>query len=178
MGAASISGRLAAATRQVSSSTAVIGVREMLTSLGLLCLLSIFMALLGLVFLLKMTPPPDAIHFQVESFDKKKSVKSLKLDHLFVFTGPSEAGGYAGRGDQRLRSGPGLVLPGHDAGRVLLSGVCHSAHPSCPTCFRLHLHHVKFQPGTVKLFFVLKISLPFFTCIVYTSGPFPASFLL
>lgn len=53
--------RLAAATRQASAS--VIGVREMLTSLGLLCLLSLLMALLGLVFLMKMSPPPDAIHF-------------------------------------------------------------------------------------------------------------------
>lgn len=53
--------RLAAATRHVSAS--VIGVREMLTSLGLLCLLSLMMALLGLVFLMKMNPPPDAIHF-------------------------------------------------------------------------------------------------------------------
>lgn len=53
--------RLGVATRQASAS--VIGVREMLTSLGLLCLLSLMMALLGLVFLMKMTPPPDAIHF-------------------------------------------------------------------------------------------------------------------
>lgn len=37
-----------------------IGVREMLTSLGLLCLLSLLMALLGLIFLFKMSPqPPD-----------------------------------------------------------------------------------------------------------------------
>ena len=48
--------KLAAATRQVTSS--VIGVREMLTSLGLLCLLSLMMAMLGLIFLLKMSPPP------------------------------------------------------------------------------------------------------------------------
>ena len=72
IGDASISGRLAAAaSRQVSSSTVaigVIGIREMLTSLGLLCLLSLFMALLGLIFLLKMTPPPDAIHFQVRFY--------------------------------------------------------------------------------------------------------------
>lgn len=51
--------KLAAATRQVSAN--VIGVREMLISLGLLCLLSLLMALLALVFLLKMSPPPDII---------------------------------------------------------------------------------------------------------------------
>ena len=52
--------KLAAATRQVTVS--VIGVREMLSSLGLLCLLSLMMGLLALIFLLKMNPPPDAIH--------------------------------------------------------------------------------------------------------------------
>ena len=53
--------RLTTATRHISAS--VIGVREMLSSLGLLCLLSLLMTLLGLIFLLKMSPPPDAIHF-------------------------------------------------------------------------------------------------------------------
>lgn len=67
--------RLAAATRHVSAS--IIGVREMLTSLGLLCLLSLLMALLGLVFLLKMNPPPDAIQFQ---------------DHVRLVSSPDEAG--------------------------------------------------------------------------------------
>ena len=73
--------KLAAATRQVSAS--VIGVREMLTSLGLLCLLSLMMALLGLVFLLKMSPPPDAIHFvdqvRIVSPDEAASVYEVSL---------------------------------------------------------------------------------------------------
>lgn len=73
--------KLAAATRQVSAS--VIGVREMLTSLGLLCLLSLMMALLGLVFLLKMSPPPDAIHFvdqvRIVSPDEAGSVYEVSL---------------------------------------------------------------------------------------------------
>ncbi|XP_046655411.1 uncharacterized protein LOC124348997 isoform X2 [Daphnia pulicaria] len=73
--------RLAAATRQVSAS--VIGVREMLTSLGLLCLLSLMMALLGLIFLLKMSPPPDAIHFldqvRIVSPDEAHSVYEVSL---------------------------------------------------------------------------------------------------
>lgn len=73
--------RLAAATRQVSAS--VIGVREMLTSLGLLCLLSLMMALLGLIFLLKMSPPPDAIHFldqvRIVSPDEVHSVYEVSL---------------------------------------------------------------------------------------------------
>lgn len=73
--------RLAAATRQVSAS--VIGVREMLTSLGLLCLLSLMMALLGLVFLLKMSPPPDAIHFvdqvRIVSIDEAGAVYEVSL---------------------------------------------------------------------------------------------------
>ncbi len=73
--------RLAAATRQVSAS--VIGVREMLTSLGLLCLLSLMMALLGLIFLLKMSPPPDAIHFvdqvRIVSPDEAASVYEVSL---------------------------------------------------------------------------------------------------
>lgn len=54
-------GRMTTATRHISAS--VIGVREMLSSLGLLCMLSLMMTLLGLIFLLKMSPPPDAIHF-------------------------------------------------------------------------------------------------------------------
>ena len=49
--------KLAAATRHVS--TSIIGVREMLISLGLLCVLSLMMGLLALIFLLKMSPPPD-----------------------------------------------------------------------------------------------------------------------
>ncbi|KAK4029300.1 hypothetical protein OUZ56_022305 [Daphnia magna] len=73
--------RLAAAARQVSAS--VIGVREMLTSLGLLCLLSLMMALLGLIFLLKMSPPPDAIHFidqvRIVSPDEAHSVYEVSL---------------------------------------------------------------------------------------------------
>lgn len=48
--------------RQAASKVAV-GVREMLISLGLLCLLSLLMGLLALVFLLKMSPPPDPYNF-------------------------------------------------------------------------------------------------------------------
>ena len=55
----------------------------MLTSLGLLCLLSLMMALLGLIFLLKMSPPPDAIHFidqvRIVSPDEAHSVYEVSL---------------------------------------------------------------------------------------------------
>lgn len=53
----------ATATTRLPTAVSVIGVREMLTSLGLLCLVSLMMALLALLFLLKMNPPPDVIHF-------------------------------------------------------------------------------------------------------------------
>jgi len=54
--------RTAAVTRPTATDS-VIGVREMLTSLGLLCLVSLMMALMALLFLLKMNPPSDVVRF-------------------------------------------------------------------------------------------------------------------
>ena len=59
----SVTTKPATAARQVSTPSSVIGVREMLISLGLLCILSLLMGLLALVFLLKMSPPPDPFDF-------------------------------------------------------------------------------------------------------------------
>lgn len=48
--------RVAAPSATPSASCESVGVREMLTSLGLLCLISLLLALLSLIFLLKISP--------------------------------------------------------------------------------------------------------------------------
>lgn len=67
--------------RQAASKVAV-GVREMLISLGLLCLLSLLMGLLALVFLLKMSPPPDPYNFdqvRIVSAEEQTAVYEVSL---------------------------------------------------------------------------------------------------
>ena len=68
--------RTAAVTRPTATDS-VIGVREMLTSLGLLCLVSLMMALMALLFLLKMNPPSDVVRFDQVRFHPRYIFNSI-----------------------------------------------------------------------------------------------------
>ena len=89
--------------------------------------------------------------------------ENLKKIFFSRYAGPSEARRHVRGSGQRLRSGPGPLLAGHDAGRVLLPGVRHSAPPGRPAHLRIRLHHIKLQSGSVStrfLFFSLEIPPP------------------